>query len=452
MSTHFALLHGERSRWAGHLGCAPSPTRIPERTASDGRSTVKPNPAASSQDTKGNWFFRFDIPVSNDWGSSRAMTALMKTTDKYGRDRQGVRAVQLPAGLLTMADADEQGRRLPAQARAVRRHGRRRLHRQLGGRARAPGPLAAVVGDRCPRLRPGRRAGHPGRLAGARRVRRAAVGLAGGPAQPRARRPHGRRRQRPRRRARRLQEPVGLPARAADLAVRRRAVPGLQLHADVGRDDRAPRVRDRDLRLDAAHAAGRPGGRHRPQRPQPGPVARVRRHAARPGSSGRTSSRTCSRRATARSSRASTGRSRAGSACRRTSSAATRSTSTATTRATPTRGSRRPTTSSTRSGSPHSGYEGDWWPASVVDDFATAFGGGTHIPRCGRTRRAACRRRSRTRTSSRSRTAAARPSRRARARARRRPRPRSSSPATARRPPRPSTRRSTATRSSAARS
>ena len=31
-------------------------------------------------------------------------------------------------------------------------------------------------------------------------------------------------------------------------------------------------------------------------------------------------------------------------------------------------------------GHPHSGYEGDWWPASVVDDFATAFGGGTHIP------------------------------------------------------------------------
>ena len=31
-------------------------------------------------------------------------------------------------------------------------------------------------------------------------------------------------------------------------------------------------------------------------------------------------------------------------------------------------------------GHPHSGYEGDWWPASVVDDFATAFGGGSHIP------------------------------------------------------------------------
>jgi hypothetical protein len=30
-------------------------------------------------------------------------------------------------------------------------------------------------------------------------------------------------------------------------------------------------------------------------------------------------------------------------------------------------------------GRPHSGYEGDWWPASVVDDFGTAFGGG-HIP------------------------------------------------------------------------
>ena len=30
-------------------------------------------------------------------------------------------------------------------------------------------------------------------------------------------------------------------------------------------------------------------------------------------------------------------------------------------------------------GRPHSGYEGDWWPASVVDDFATAFGGG-HVP------------------------------------------------------------------------
>ena len=31
-------------------------------------------------------------------------------------------------------------------------------------------------------------------------------------------------------------------------------------------------------------------------------------------------------------------------------------------------------------GRPHSGYEGDWWPASVVDDFGTAFGGGDHIP------------------------------------------------------------------------
>ena len=31
-------------------------------------------------------------------------------------------------------------------------------------------------------------------------------------------------------------------------------------------------------------------------------------------------------------------------------------------------------------GRPHSGYEGDWWPASVVDDFATAFGGGSRIP------------------------------------------------------------------------
>jgi hypothetical protein len=27
-------------------------------------------------------------------------------------------------------------------------------------------------------------------------------------------------------------------------------------------------------------------------------------------------------------------------------------------------------------GRPRSGYEGDWWPASVVDDFATAWGGG----------------------------------------------------------------------------
>ena len=31
-------------------------------------------------------------------------------------------------------------------------------------------------------------------------------------------------------------------------------------------------------------------------------------------------------------------------------------------------------------GRAHSGYEGDWWPASVVDEFATAFGGGDHIP------------------------------------------------------------------------
>jgi hypothetical protein len=31
-------------------------------------------------------------------------------------------------------------------------------------------------------------------------------------------------------------------------------------------------------------------------------------------------------------------------------------------------------------GRPHSGYEGDWWPASMVDTFGTAFGGGGRIP------------------------------------------------------------------------
>ena len=46
--------------------------------------TVKANPTTSSQDSKGTWFFRFDIPVTNDWGFTGSMTAFMKTTDKYG--------------------------------------------------------------------------------------------------------------------------------------------------------------------------------------------------------------------------------------------------------------------------------------------------------------------------------------------------------------------------------
>ena len=141
-----------------------------------------------------------------------------------------------------------------------------------------------------------------------------------------------------------LQEPVGLPAHPADHPVRRRPVPGLELHADLGRDARAPRVRDRDLRLDAPHAAGRPGRRHRPQRPQPGPVARLRRHAA----DGVPAARPAQGPALEGLRRGHPGRVREDparrSACRRTSSAATRSTSTATTPATPTRGSRRPTT------------------------------------------------------------------------------------------------------------
>ena len=102
-------------------------------------------------------------------------------------------------------------------------------------------------------------------------------------------------------------------------------------------------------------------------------------------------------------------------------------------------------------GRPHSGYEGDWWPSSVVDEFATAFGGGSHIPAMwayppggvppqvkdphvepiphGGGGPA--------------------PSRASPGRARRRPRRRSSSPATARRPRRPSTPRSTAATSAA---
>ena len=103
-------------------------------------------------------------------------------------------------------------------------------------------------------------------------------------------------------------------------------------------------VRDRDLRIGAAHAPGRPGRRDRPQRPQQGPVARLRGHASRPVPAARPAEVPARRGLRRGDPGRLRRRSRARSASRRTSSAATRSTSTATTRATRTRASPRPTT------------------------------------------------------------------------------------------------------------
>ena len=180
------------------------------------------------------------------------------------------------------------------------------LHRQLGRRAGAPGPVAAVGRDRGTRLRAGRRAGHARWVARARRVQRRAVGLARGPRVPRAGRPHRRRRQRPRRRAGGLQEPVGLPAHPADLAVRRRPVPGRELHADLGRDAGAARRSGSSppARRSARSRTTRTAAPTSTTSTRPCGAATASR--CRPGSCGPSSSRTCSRRATAPSSRATT--------------------------------------------------------------------------------------------------------------------------------------------------
>ena len=308
-----------------------------------GRSGRSRSRSPRRQDTKGTWTSLFQIPVTNDWGSSGI-------DDRVHEDRPTSTAGPASCPCRTASQALRAADAMSKLAPVLPRLALFGVMVVVGFVISsavvpgAPGPVAAVRRDRGPRLRPRRRAGHPGRVARARRVQRRAIGLARDPPIPGAGRPHRRRRQPARRRAGGLQEPVGLPAHPADLPVRRRPVPGLELHADLGRDDRAAGVRDRDLRLDAAHAAGRPGRRHRPQRPQPGPVARLWRDAADRVPPAGPAQGPARRRATARSSRASTGRSRAGSACRRTSSAATRSTSTATTRATPTRGSPRPTT------------------------------------------------------------------------------------------------------------
>jgi hypothetical protein len=48
------------------------------------RRTLKVTPFQADQDTKGTWNLVFEIPVTNDFGSTGSMTAFMKTTDKYG--------------------------------------------------------------------------------------------------------------------------------------------------------------------------------------------------------------------------------------------------------------------------------------------------------------------------------------------------------------------------------
>ena len=199
------------------------------------------------------------------------------TTDNYGGTTKSARTYTHGQS----AD-DEPRRRVPAQgSRCSGVDGRRRVRHQLGRHARAPGHHPAVHGDRRARVPACRRTRHPGRERGAGRLRRPAVRLARAPPEPRAGRPRGSSRQPARRRgAGELPQPVRLPAHPAHHAVRRRAVPGVQLHAHVRRDARPPDIRDRHQRLQAPHAAGRPGGRHRPQRPQHRPVARLRRHAA----------------------------------------------------------------------------------------------------------------------------------------------------------------------------
>lgn len=46
--------------------------------------TLSVKPYSADQDTKGTWSLIFHIPVTNDFGSNGAMTAYLKTTDRYG--------------------------------------------------------------------------------------------------------------------------------------------------------------------------------------------------------------------------------------------------------------------------------------------------------------------------------------------------------------------------------
>ena len=48
------------------------------------KRTLTVKPYSADQDTKGTWFLIYNIPVTSDWGSSGSMTAVLKTTDKYG--------------------------------------------------------------------------------------------------------------------------------------------------------------------------------------------------------------------------------------------------------------------------------------------------------------------------------------------------------------------------------
>ena len=314
--------------------------------------------------------------------------------------------------------------------------------------AGAPGPVAAVRRDRGPRLRARRRARHPGRVARARRVQRRAVGLARAPRIARAGRPHRRRRQPARRRSPAVyKNPSGFPrippitqfdggpfqgsnctltsgamlARLAfGIVTSGSTLRTLQDDQDGGTD-----LNDLNQALWRGYGVTLPTGFLRPGAAQ-GPA----REGLRRGHPGRLRRRS---RARLRLQKDFLG----GHAIYLDGYYP----------GNPDKHIPEAYYVIDPLGRPHSGYEGDWWPASVVDDFATAFGGGTTSRRCGPTRRAASRPRS---------TdpdvepiphggggGGRRPPRPARAR-----RPsasrRSSSPATAPRPRRPSTRRSTA--------
>ena len=230
-----------------------------------------------------------------------SLTVYAVTTDEYGGTTRSSRRAPTP---WRASDMSRLASLLPKVLVFARQPGDR-LRGGQRGRGRAPGPVARLVG-RCRAGVHARRRGHARRPGTRGRLRRAAE------RRSRSRSPHSSpRTSTPPRRpsSGRATPPVappqgqgshGLPAGQPDHPVRRRPVPGLQLHAGVGCDARPPRVRHRDRRLRAPHPPGRPGRRARASttsRRRCGAATASRRP---PASCARRRSRTCWPRATAR--------------------------------------------------------------------------------------------------------------------------------------------------------
>ena len=165
-----------------------------------------------------------------------------------------------------------------------------------------------------------------------------------------------------------------LPARRADLAVRRGPAPGVQLHDGRRRDARAAWLRHRDDRLPAPRAPARPGGRHVAVGSRGGD--RPLRRLVQPGAHLVSSSfARCSTPAPGQWSRAATATCRSTCGFRRTSRPGTPSTSTGSGRRPPM--DPRPTTCWTRWVRPGRGIAAAGGRPTSWKAFATAFGGGS---------------------------------------------------------------------------